>query len=83
MDALYNKKLYYSIKKKIKYLYLVGGWSTMCILGKAYVWVNYHNIIPYIVIDEVFDQIDTQNKVTQSLVNILIPGCNTKDITWI
>ena len=81
MDALYNKKLHSIIKKKnIKYLYLVGGWGTMCILGTAYGCINYHNIMPYIVIDAVFDPRDKQNKVTQNLVNVLIPGCNTKDI---
>ena len=81
MDALYNKKLNYIIKKKkIKYLYLVGGWGSMCILGTAFGCINYHNIMPCIVTDAVFDPRDTQNKITKGIVNTLIPGCNTKDV---
>jgi nicotinamidase-related amidase len=80
MDALLIKPIISDMrKKKIKTVYIIGGWGSHCILSTAYGCVNYHNIMPYIVEDAVFDMKEYK-KVVPIIIKSIIPGCSTKDI---
>ncbi len=80
MDALSIKSLKTSItKKKVKTVYIIGGWGSHCILSTAYGCINYHNLMPCVIEDAVFDMKEYK-QVIPLVIKSIIPGCKTKDI---
>ncbi len=80
MDALLIKPLRSEMKKKkIKKVYIIGGWGSHCILSTAYGCINYHNLIPCVIEDAVFDMKEYK-QVIPLVIRSIIPGCKTKEI---
>lgn len=80
MDALLIKPIISDMKKKkIKTLFIIGGWGSHCILSTAYACINYHNLIPYIIKDAVFDMKEYK-QVISLVTKSIIPSCKTNEI---
>ena len=81
LDSLENKKLNSLIKKNnIKNLYIIGGWSSHCILATAYGCVTKRNIMPHIINDSIFDSNNKYHDATKKIIDSIFKNVTIKDI---
>ena len=81
LDSLENKQLNSLIKKKnIKNLYIIGGWSSHCILATAFGCVTKRNIMPYIINDAIFDEKKEYYDATNKIIDSIFENVTIKDI---
>lgn len=80
-DSFVNKQLCKEIKKaKIDKLYIIGGWASHCVISTALSCIHYHNIMPFLIEDAIFDKNKSMEKVIPLMIKSIIPGCKVKDL---